>query len=629
MKKSSLISECAKLISFVKPYWKFMTLAMISMIIYTLASGIQISLIKPIIDKFLKAEAKEITTLPRIDIDQPAHKQSDSSPVKQYKDKIVNKFKFIGKIQKRATGSYTSIGVVMAIIAPVILLSCYYQQYFRYRVMWAVVVDIRNKVCDHLLPQPLSFFENRKSGDLLSRLTNDIAVTQSGLTILFDEILLQPMKMICGMSLAFYFSWKLSLWVLIAFPIIFIPVLVMGRKIKKHGKGSLKHLSDLTDAMREMFAGIRIVKAFKMEAEESREIHDISERYFMKRLKMVKAKALNTSTSEFVYTLGLALMVILGGYVVMSKKITPGELGGFITATGFMVITAVKKLAKSYASLQESLSGVNRVFELFTIEPTIKDHPEAVTLEKVEEGIFFKNVSFSYDGSEDYILKDINLTIHKGEVVAIVGESGAGKSTIINLIPRFYDTVKGCIEIDGIDIRKIKSESLLEHTAIVTQQTFLFNRSFYENILYGRKNASFEEVQAAAKAAHIHEFIMSLPKGYDTVVGELGVKLSGGQRQRIAIARAILKNAPILLLDEATSSLDYESEKLVQDALNNLIVGRTTIIVAHRLSTIQHCDRIIVMKNGRIIETGSHDSLISGDGEYKRVYQMHIDTIQT
>ena len=606
-----------------------MTLAMISMIIYTLASGIQISLIKPIIDKLLKAETKEITTLPRIDIDQPAHKQSDSSPVKQYKDKIVTKFKFIGKIQKRATGSYTSIGVVMAIIAPVILLSCYYQQYFRNRVMWAVVVDIRNKVCDHLLPQPLIFFENRKSGDLLSRLTNDIAVTQSGLTILFDEILLQPMKMICGMALAFYFSWKLSLWVLIAFPIIFIPVLVMGRKIKKHGKGSLKHLSDLTDAMREMFAGIRIVKAFKMEAEESREIHDISERYLMKRLKMVKAKALNTSTSEFVYTLGLALMVILGGYVVMSKKITPGELGGFITATGFMVITAVKKLAKSYASLQESLSGVNRVFELFTIEPTIKDHPEAVTLEKVEEGIFFKNVSFSYDGSEDYILKDINLTIHKGEVVAIVGESGAGKSTIINLIPRFYDTVKGCIEIDGIDIRKIKSESLLEHTAIVTQQTFLFNRSFYENILYGRKNASFEEVQAAAKAAHIHEFIMSLPKGYDTVVGELGVKLSGGQRQRIAIARAILKNAPILLLDEATSSLDYESEKLVQDALNNLIVGRTTIIVAHRLSTIQHCDSIIVMKNGRIIETGSHDSLISGDGEYKRVYQMHIDTIQT
>ena len=606
-----------------------MVFAIISMVIYTSTSGVQISLIKPIIDKLIRGDTKKITDLPRIDIDQTPQKHESPSLVKQLKKQVFNKFKFIESIQKRATSSFTSIGIVMGILAPFIFLSCYFQQYFRNRVMWAVVVDIRNKVCDHLLPQPLSFFENRKSGDLLSRLTNDIAVTQSGITILFDEILLQPMKLICGLALAFYFSWKLSLLTLIAFPIIFIPVLVMGRKIKKHGKGSLKHLSDLTDAMREMFAGIRIVKAFKMEAEESREIHDISERFFRKRMKMVKAKALNTSTSEFVYTLGLAAIVVMGGYVVMSKKITPGELAGFITATGFMVITAVKKLAKSYASLQESLAGVNRVFELFTIEPTIKDDPEAITLEKIEEGICFKNVSFSYDGSKEFILKDINLTIHKGEVLAIVGESGAGKSTIVNLIPRFYDPIKGSIEIDGTDIRKIKGESLLEHTAIVAQQTFLFNRSFYENILYGRKNATLEEVQSAAKAANIHEFIMSLPNRYDTVVGELGVKLSGGQRQRIAIARAVLKNAPILLLDEATSSLDYESEKLVQDALNNLIVGRTTVIVAHRLSTIQHCDRIVVMKKGHIVEVGNHESLMSGEGEYKRVYQMHRDTIHS
>jgi len=606
-----------------------MLFAIVSMVIYTSVSGIQISLIKPIIDKLLKAGATEITTLPRIDIDHTAQKQENPSPVKQLKKRVFDKFWFIETLQKRATGSFTSIGIVMAVLAPVIFFSCYFQQYYRTRVMWAVVVDIRNKVCDHLLPQPLSFFENRKSGDLLSRLTNDIAVTQSGITILFDEILLQPMKLICGLTLAFYFSWKLSLLVLIAFPIIFFPVLIMGRKIKKHGKGSLKHLSDLTDAMREMFAGIRIVKAFKMEAEESREIHDISERFFRKRLKMVRAKSLNTSTSEFVYTLGLAAIVIMGGYVVVSKKITPGELAGFITATGFMVITAVKKLAKSYASLQESLSGVTRVFELLAIEPSIKDDPDAVTLESIEEGICFRNVSFSYDGGSDYILKDIDLTIHKGEVVAIVGESGAGKSTIVNLIPRFYDAVKGSVEIDGIDVRKITRESLLEHTAIVAQQTFLFNRSFYENILYGRKNAVREEVYAAARAANIHDFIVSLPNGYDTVVGELGVKLSGGQRQRIAIARAILKNAPILLLDEATSSLDYESEKLVQDALNNLIIGRTTVIVAHRLSTIQHCDRIIVMKKGCVVEIGSHESLMSGEGEYRRVYQMHLDTIHT
>ncbi len=629
MKKSTLFSECARLLSFARPYWKNMTLAIICMVIYTSANGIQISFIKPILDKLLLGDAQKITDLPRIDIDTVAQTKKSPSPVKQFKKQVFNKFAFIEKLQKRATSSFTSIGVVMAFIAPVIFFSCYFQQYFRNLVMWAVVVDIRNKVCDQLLPQPLSFFENRKSGDLLSRLTNDITVTQSGLTVLFDEIMLQPLKLICGMSLAFYFSWKLTLLTSIAFPVVFVPVLVMGKKIKKHGKGSLRHLSDLTEALREMFAGIRIVKAFKMEAEESREIHEISDRFFKKRMKMVKAKAINTSTSEFVYTLGLAILIIMGGYVVMSKKITPGELGGFMTAIGFMVITAVKKLAKGYASLQESLAGVNRVFELFTIEPTIIDHPEAVALRTIENGISFKEVSFSYDNSDEFILKDINLTIHKGEVIAIVGKSGAGKSTLINLIPRFYDPVKGSIQIDEVDIRRIKRESLLAQIAIVSQQTFLFNRSLRENILYGRRDASVDEIYAAARSSNIHDFIMSLPKGYDTVVGELGVKLSGGQRQRIAIARAILKNAPILLLDEATSSLDYESEKLVQEALNNLIVGRTTIIVAHRLSTIQHCDRIIVMKHGHIVETGSHESLMSEEGEYKRVYQLHFDTLQS
>lgn len=628
MKKSGLFGECARLLLFAKPYWKYVALAIFSMVIYTSANGIQISLIKPIVDKLLLGNTHTIVALPKIDIDQDAPSHKKPSLVKQFKKQVFHKFSFIEKLQRLATNSFTSIGVTMAIFAPIIFLSCYFQQYFRNLVMWAVVVDIRNKVCDHLLPQPLSFFESRKSGDLLSRLTNDIAVTQSGLTVLFDDILLQPLKLICGLTLAFYFSWKLSLLILIAFPAIFIPVLVMGKKIKKHGKSSLRHLSDLTDALREMFAGIRIVKAFKMEAEESREIHEISNRFFMKRMKLAKAKAINTSTSEFVYTLGLAILIILGGYVIMSKKITPGELGGFITAIGFMVITTIKKLAKGYASLQESLAGVNRVFELFTIEPTIKDHPEAVALKNIHEGISFDNVSFSYDNGKDYILKDINLTISKGEIVAIVGKSGAGKSTLINLIPRFYDPVKGSVKIDKIDIRKIKHESLLAQIAIVSQQTFLFNRSLRENILYGRKDASDEEIYSAAKSANIHDYIIDLPKGYDTVVGELGLKLSGGQRQRIAIARAILKNAPILLLDEATSSLDYESEKLVQDALNNLITGKTTIIVAHRLSTILHCDRIIVMKNGCIVEAGSHKSLMSEEGEYKRVYQLHSDTLQ-
>ncbi|MCF6147927.1 MAG: ABC transporter ATP-binding protein [Candidatus Kuenenia sp.] len=627
MKNSSFLTECRKLLSFAKPYWKQLALAIGCMVLYTAANGIQISLIKPVIDKLVSGELTTATELPRIDIDtNPAHKKNTSSLLSEFKKTTLNKFSFIGKLRERMTRSFTSIGIVMAILAPIIFFTSYFQEYYRNLIRWAVVVDIRNKVCDHLLPQPLSFFENNKSGDLLSRLTNDISVTQAGLKVLFDEVLFLPMKLICGLFLAFYFSWQLSLFSLIIFPLVFVPAVLIGKKIKRHGKGSLRHLSELTDAFREIFAGIRIVKSFRMEDEERREIHFIGKRFLDRTLKMVQAKSLNSSINEFIYAVGLAVMIILGGYVIMSQKITPGELGGFITAIGFMVITSVKKIAKSYTGLQESLSGANRVFELFNIESNLKDAPDAVSL-KIEEGISFHNVSFSYEGKSERVLKNVCLNIQKGEVIAIVGESGAGKSTLVNLIPRFYDPSEGSITIDGIDLRQIKRDSLLSNMALVTQQTFLFNRSLYENILYGRPNARMEDIENAAKAANIHEFIITLPEKYNTVVGEMGVKLSGGQRQRIAIARAILKNAPILLLDEATSSLDYESEKLVQDALNNLIAGKTTIIVAHRLSTIQHCDRIIVMKQGKIVETGSHESLIHDNGEYKRVYQLHLNTL--
>nr|MBC8552092.1 ATP-binding cassette domain-containing protein [Candidatus Brocadiales bacterium] len=304
--------------------------------------------------------------------------------------------------------------------------------------------------------------------------------------------------------------------------------------------------------------------------------------------------------------------------------ISPGSLGGFVTVTAFLILTSIKKLAKSYGKLQESLAGANRVFELLDQHPTITDNPDAIELKKVEKEITFNNVNFAYDTIP--VLKDINLTVQRGQIIAIVGESGAGKSTLLDLVPRFYDPVNGSIKIDGTDIRLIKRDSLLDQIAIVSQQTFLFNRSFKENILCGRRDASTEEIQDAAKAANIHDFIINLPKGYDTVVGEQGVKLSGGQKQRVTIARAILKNAPILILDEATSSLDSESEKLVQDALDNLMKGKTTFVIAHRLSTIRHADRIIVLKRGCIVETGTHEELIDKESEYKKQYRIQFDT---
>ena len=593
--------------------------------LFTLFIGAQLALIKPVIDRLIKGET--VRSSSGINSFQKKNDSEDIiSSLKRITTSRITGTTFISKFEnllKKVTNSFTSIGILVAIMAPFIFAFNYLQTYLKSHVMWSVLMDIRNHLCEHILPQSLSYFENRKSGELISRLTNDITATQFGLSILFDSVLLQPMRLICGLGLAFYFSWKLSLFTFVLFPIVVIPVLVFGRKIKKHGRRSLMHLGELTDAMREMFSGIRTVKAFKMEDDEIVEFKIINSRVFKRMMQTVKAKALNSSTTEFIYSLGLAAIIIIGGYVISSDKISPGSLGGFVTVTAFLILTSTKRLAKSYGKLQESLSGASRVFELLDQHPTITDSPDAIELKKIEKEIAFNNVNFAYDSIP--VLKDINLTVQKGQIIAIVGKSGAGKSTLLDLVPRFYDPANGSIKIDGTDIRLIKRNSLLDQIAIVSQQTFLFNRSFKENILCGRRNASTEEIEDAAKAANIHDFIINLPKGYDTIVGEQGVKLSGGQRQRVTIARAIVKNAPILILDEATSSLDSESEKLVQEALDNLMQGKTTFVIAHRLSTIRHADRIVVLKNGCIVETGTHDELIDKESEYKKQYRIQFE----
>jgi len=625
-RNNNTIRECTRLFSYAKPHWKMFVLTLVCMGLFTLLIGAQLALIKPVIDRLISGET--------INSSSGAYslqsKKDSGDALSSLSRKTVTRIKdttFISKFEeslKKVTSSFTAIGILVAIMAPFIFAFSYLQTYLKSHVMWSVLMDIRNHLCEHLLPQSLSYFENRKSGELISRLTNDITATQFGLSILFDSVLLQPMRLLCGLGLAFCFTWKLSLFTFVLFPIVIIPVLVFGRKIKKYGSKSLMHLGELTDAMREMFSGIRIVKSFKMEDEEIVEFKNLNSRFFKRMMQTVKAKALNTSTTEFIYSLGLAAIIIVGGYVITANKISPGSLGGFVTVTAFLILPAVKKLAKSYAKLQESLAGASRVFELLDQHPSITDNPDAIELEKIEKTVSFKNVNFAYDSIP--VLKDINLTVEKGQIIAIVGESGAGKSTMLDLVPRFYDPLSGAVEIDGTDIRLIKRDSLLEHIAIVSQQTFLFNRSFKDNILCGRRDASLEEIEDAAKAANIHDFITSLPDGYDALVGEQGIKLSGGQRQRVTIARAILKNAPILILDEATSSLDSETEMLVQEALDHLMEGKTTFVIAHRLSTIRHADRILVLKDGYLVETGTHDELIEKEGEYKKLYRVQFET---
>ena len=624
-KKIELFHDCSKLYKFGLNHWKKVLLAAIFMALYTMFTGAQLALVKPVIDKLIRGETPAV--LKNNNIEPPPEMSSEQhNAYEMWAAKAKTKINEMDLVKRcrvyinYVTSSFTHIGILAAVLAPFIFLTFYLQRYFSNAVIWGITRDIRNKVCEQILPQPLSFFDNKKSGELISRITNDITTTQGAVNILFSHVLLQPMKLIFGLCLACCFNVKLTIMSFIAFPLIAIPVVIFGKKVKKHGKSSLKFLGDLTDTLREMFNGIRIVKAYCMEKEEAEEIHCINQRFFNKKMKASMARATSNGMTEFIYSIGLAVIVILGGYIVSSGNITPGELGGFITAIGFMVFRSIKQLCKSYNSLQDSLAGASRVFEIFDQVTINKDQYRKEELESMENSIKFNDVSFAYNHKN--VLSNINLEIKKGDVVGIVGQSGSGKSTILNLILRFYNPVSGNIEIDGRDISLFKHKSILDHMALVTQQTFLFNRSIEENIKYGSNKSNFADIERAAKAADIHDFIISLPRGYKTVVGEMGIKISGGQRQRIAIARAFLKNTPILILDEATTSLDSKSERAVQHTLKNLMKGKTTLVVSHKLSIIRMCHKIFVIKDGTIVETGKHEELLKSNGEYHMLYKL-------
>lgn len=622
-----MFHDCLKLYKFGIHHWKMIWLAAACMAMYTSFTGIQLALVKPVIDNLTRSEGSPaVKNIEQIELHPPgmSPEQINAYEMWQGKAKALiiesSPVKKIKSFSDKITSSFTNIGLTAISLAPFIFLSFYGQRYFANYVIWAITRDIRDSVCEHLLPQSLTFFDNKKSGELISRITNDITTTQGAVNILFSHVLLQPMKLLFGLALGLYFDWKLTLISFVALPLIVVSVVVFGKKVKEHGKSSLKSLADLTDTLREMFSGIRIVKAYSMEDEEAAEINTINQKFFKKKMKASVARATSNGVTEFIYSLGLGAIVIIGGIMVTSGRISPGELGGFITAIGFMVFKSIKQLAKSYNTLQDSLAGANRVFEILDDVKSNKEMDGEDELTCLRDNITFNNVSFSYDSRP--VMNGINFTIKNGDTVGLVGQSGAGKSTIINLILRFYHPTAGNIEIDGKDIRLFTHRTLLDQIALVTQQTFLFNRSIGDNIRYGNRKSTDSQLESAARAADIHDFIVGLPRGYDTITGEMGVKLSGGQRQRIAIARAFLKDAPILILDEATSSLDSRSEQSVQETLSRLMKGKTTIIVAHKLSTIRDCSKILVVKKGEIVETGTHEELANANGEYDLLYKM-------
>lgn len=484
-----------------------------------------------------------------------------------------------------------------------------------------IITDLRNTLYNHIQIQPLSFFTKNPTGTLMSRITNDINLIQGAVSEAVTSILKDTFTLIGLLFVVFYRDWQLAIIAMLVFPLTIYPISEFGKRMRRISTSTQVTLATLTSLLQETISGSRIVKAFGMEEHENRRFAKENERLFRLTMKSVVIRAISSPLMEFLGGIGIAVIVFYGGYQVINQSSTPGTFFSFLAAL-LMLYEPVKRLTNVNNTIQQGLAGAERVLSILDTVPEIRDGENAVDLPPISRGISIQNATFSYE--EEPVLKDISLEIKAGEMVAFVGMSGGGKSTLVNLIPRFYDLDSGKILIDGHDIRDVTLRSLRGQIGIVTQQTILFNDTVRNNIAYGNIGKGDDDIINAARAANAHDFICRLPNGYDTMIGEQGVKLSGGERQRISIARALLKNAPILILDEATSSLDTEAEREVQEALDKLMKGRTTLVIAHRLSTIRNADRIIVLIDGRIVEEGTHDALIEKEGNYYKLHNLQF-----
>ena len=498
----------------------------------------------------------------------------------------------------------------------------YGQSYLVSYVGQRVIIDVRSVLFRKFQRMPLSYYDKQQTGTVMSYITNDVAVMQSAIVDNLIELVTEGSILIGSLAMMIYLDWKLSLLTLMTIPLVGFAMKIFGRKLKRSSTVIQERVAEITSLLQESISAIRVVKSFVRESYEIKRFEEQNWRNFQAAMKNVKLSSLLTPTVEFLAAIAVTFIVWFGGYEVVNEVITAGELVAFLTYA-VNLANPVKRLSRVYAAIQKAMAAAERVFDIMDLDEKITDVPGAKPLPPIKGKVEFKDITFSYKEGQP-ALQHISLKAEPGQMIALVGPSGSGKSTIANLIPRFYDVDSGVITIDDHDIRQVTADSLREQIGLVPQETMLFSTSVMENIRYGRLEATDEEVIEAAKAANAEEFIKELPEGYDTKLGERGLNLSGGQRQRLAIARAILKNPRVLIFDEATSALDTESEKIVQDALDNLMVGRTSFVIAHRLSTIFNADQIFVVENGHLREHGTHEELLAAGGLYSNLYNIQF-----
>lgn len=515
-------------------------------------------------------------------------------------------------------------GVLLAcLLVPVVMILRGFFSYMNsYQMSWVslrVLNDIRSKLFASIVAQSMEFFDKARAGKLISRVMNDTSVAQSTLSQLSVNIFKQPVALVAGVVAVMAIDWKFSIITLVLFPVCIVPVAMFGRKVRKAGKAEEELAGEMNVILQETFAGIRLIKSYAEEKLMTRLFEKATAKQFRNSLRVRRSTEITSPLVEVVAAIGVGLAL----FYVYAAQLTAAKFLALMAGI-FLLYEPIKSLSRIHMQLQKCLSATTNIFELMRRPPAIVDQPGARPLEKCRGGIEYEDVVFSY-GPHSPALRGVSLRIEPGQRVALVGASGSGKSTMLSLALRFYDPQDGRVCLDGHDIRSLQTASLRQHIGIVTQDTFLFHDTIYNNILFGRQNATKEEVEEAARQAYAHDFILAQPAGYESVVGDKGCMLSGGQQQRLSIARALLKNAPVLLLDEATSALDSESERMIQSALDKLSAGKTVVAIAHRLSTVLNSDLIVVMSGGCIVAAGTHAQLLQSSPDYRTLYEMQFN----